>query len=55
MGFGKGTQRSDLERYGKELGLDMRKLRKALDTNKYAEVIDGQVALASRLKVPGTP
>jgi protein-disulfide isomerase len=47
--------RSDLERYGKELGLDMRKLREALDTNKYAEVIDRQVALAKRLNVPGTP
>ena len=47
--------RADLERYGKELGLNMRKLRKALDTNKYAEVIDRQVALAKHLNVPGTP
>ncbi|MGB5682488.1 MAG: thioredoxin domain-containing protein, partial [Polyangiales bacterium] len=47
--------RADLEQYGKELGLNMRKLRKALDNDKYAEVIDRQVALAKRLNVPGTP
>ncbi len=47
--------RADLERYAKELGLNVRKLKKALDTDKYAEVIDRQIALAKRLNVPGTP
>jgi protein-disulfide isomerase len=47
--------RADLERYGEELGLNMRKLRRALDRDKYADVIDRQVALAKSLNVPGTP
>jgi HAD superfamily hydrolase (TIGR01484 family) len=47
--------RPDLERYAERLGLDLKKLRHALDTDKYAEVIDRQSALARKLGVPGTP
>lgn len=47
--------RSDLERYAKELSLDMKKFGRALDTDKYSDVIDRQSALARRLGVPGTP
>lgn len=47
--------REDLERHAKELGLNMRKFRRALDTDRYAEVIDRQVALGTALGVPGTP
>ena len=47
--------RADLERHAKELGLNMRKFKHALDTDKYAEVIDRQVALGTTLGIPGTP
>jgi protein-disulfide isomerase len=47
--------REDLEKHAKELGLNMRKFRHALDTDKYAEVIDRQVALGTTLGIPGTP
>ncbi len=51
----RALSRDDLERYAKELRLNMRKFRKALDTDKYADVIDRQVALAKSLGVTGTP
>jgi protein-disulfide isomerase len=47
--------RDDLERYAKEIRLNMSNFRKALDTDKYADVIDRQVALATSLGVTGTP
>jgi protein-disulfide isomerase len=47
--------RNDLERYAKELGLDMKKFRAALDSDKYAQVIDREIALGNSLGIPGTP
>jgi len=47
--------RETLERLAKELGLNMRKFRHALDSNKYAEAIDRDVALGEKLAIPGTP
>ena len=47
--------RETLERLAKELGLNMRKFRRALDEDKYAAVIDRDVALGSKLHIPGTP
>ncbi|TFH30417.1 MAG: hypothetical protein E4H00_05170 [Myxococcales bacterium] len=47
--------RETLERLAKELGLNMRKFRRALDTDKYAEAIDRDLALGNKLHVPGTP
>ena len=51
----RALSRDDLLGYGKELGLNLKKLQAALDNDKYAEVIDRQSALAKRLNVPGTP
>lgn len=47
--------RDTLEKLAKELGLNMRQFRKALDTDRYAKVIDQQYALGTRLGIPGTP
>ncbi len=47
--------REDLMRYGQELGLNLKKLRAALDDDKFGAVIERQIALAKRLNVPGTP
>jgi protein-disulfide isomerase len=47
--------RQTLERLGQELGLDMRKLRHALDSDKYAEAINRDMALGTKLAIPGTP
>ncbi len=51
----RALSRADLERYAKEMGLDMREFRRALDTDEYAEIIDEQVALGTRLGFRGTP
>ena len=47
--------RENLERFAKELGLNMRKFRRALDNDKYAERIDRDIALGKKLSIPGTP
>lgn len=47
--------RETLERLAKELRLNMRKFRHALDTDKYAEAIDRDHALGDKLHIPGTP
>lgn len=47
--------RQDLERYAKEMGLDMRKFRRALDTDAHADVIDRQIRLGTNLGFRGTP
>lgn len=51
----RASDRGALERYARELGLDMNAFRHALDTDKYGPVIDRQSELAQRLGVPGTP
>jgi len=47
--------RQTLERLAKELGLDMKKFREALDNDKYAERLDREYALGQKLNIPGTP
>lgn len=47
--------RQHLEKYAKEIGLDLRAFREALDTDKYASIIDRRVALGQALGFPGTP
>ena len=48
-------KRADLEKYAQELGLDMAKFKKALDTNVYANVIKADQAQAMRFGARGTP
>ena len=47
--------RSDLERYAKELGLNMSKFKKALDTGKYKAHVDADLAMAAKVGIDGTP
>jgi protein-disulfide isomerase len=47
--------RPSLERYAGELGLDVGKLKAALDSNKYGADIDADMAAGSKLGVSGTP
>lgn len=47
--------RSDLERYAKEQGLNVRKFREALDTDKHTADIERDLALGEQLGFPGTP
>lgn len=51
----RSLRRQDLERYAKEIGLDLRKFRRALDAGEHAEVIDRQINLGTRLGFRGTP
>lgn len=47
--------RDTLERLAKEMKLNMRKFRQALDGDKYAERLDRDYALGQKLHIPGTP
>ncbi|MCB9707326.1 MAG: thioredoxin domain-containing protein [Myxococcales bacterium] len=47
--------RADLERYAKQVGLDMKKVKEALDGNKYKDRIEEDQALATKLGARGTP
>ncbi|RMG11103.1 MAG: thioredoxin [Deltaproteobacteria bacterium] len=47
--------RADLERYAKELGLDMDKFRAALDSGKFKSYIQADQALAAKVGANGTP
>lgn len=47
--------RSDLERYAKELGLNVSKFKKALDTGKYKAYVDKDLAMGSGAGIDGTP
>lgn len=47
--------RENLEAWAKELGLDMAKVKQALDTNKYDEVIKSQQQKAAQVGARGTP
>ena len=48
-------KRADLDRYAKEMGLDMTKFKKALDSGKYLEYVNNDVRQAQSMKVNGTP
>lgn len=47
--------REDLEAYAEDLGLDMTKLRAALDEHTYADAVAADYAEGEALGVPGTP
>lgn len=47
--------RADLLRYAKELGLDVPKLKTALERKHYAAAVDADVALGKSLEVIGMP
>jgi len=47
--------RADLDNYAKELGLNMKKFKKALDTEKYKAHVDADLAAATNASIDGTP
>ena len=51
----KALTADNLEKWGKELGLNASKLKKALADDKYAKTIQAQQALATSLGARGTP
>ena len=51
----KALTADNLEKWGKELGLNASKLKKALADDKYSKTIQEQQALATRLGARGTP
>ncbi len=51
----RALSQENLESYAKELGLDMNKFKKALESNKYESTIKEQQALANGLGARGTP
>ena len=48
-------ERADLEKYAQEIGLNMDKFKKALDTNQYKDHIDRDKAEAAKAGAQGTP
>jgi protein-disulfide isomerase len=46
---------ADLEKYAKDIGLDMGKYKAAVDSHKYAAAIDADMKQGSALGVSGTP
>ena len=51
----KALTRENLETYAKEIGLNMKKFKEALDSDKYASTIQEQQALSTKLGARGTP
>ncbi|MCA9580952.1 MAG: thioredoxin domain-containing protein [Myxococcales bacterium] len=51
----KALGREDLEKYAQEIGLDMAKFKKALDTNAHKATVDDDQALAAKIGARGTP
>jgi protein-disulfide isomerase len=51
----RALSRADLEGYGKQLGLNEKKLKAALDSNPYKAKIEEDQALARNLGASGTP
>ena len=51
----KGLTRDNLEKYAKEIGLNMGQFKTALDKNEFKATIDKQQALARSLGSSGTP
>jgi protein-disulfide isomerase len=47
--------REDLERYAQEIGLDMTRFRRSLDSHEFQRDIDADSALAAQLGARGTP
>jgi protein-disulfide isomerase len=55
FGNQKELSREDLEKYAKEVGLDMAKFKKALDDHTYAEKVKADQKLGEEVGVSGTP
>jgi protein-disulfide isomerase len=51
----KALGREDLEKYAKELGLDMAKFKKALDDGTHKATVDAELQLGKEVFVDGTP
>ncbi|HEX8699977.1 MAG TPA: thioredoxin domain-containing protein [Myxococcaceae bacterium] len=51
----KALEDADLEKYAKEIGLNMDKWKKDLGNSKYQQIIDRDQALAGQLGATGTP
>ena len=51
----RALDRASLERYAQEIGLDVAKLKNALDTNKYNADIDADMKSGAAVGVQGTP
>jgi protein-disulfide isomerase len=51
----KALDRENLEKYAKEVGLDMAKFTKALDDGTYKAAVDAELALGQEVFVEGTP
>ena len=51
----KKLDRASLEGYAKEVGLDVAKLKKALDDKTYAAAVDAELKLGEEVAVDGTP
>jgi len=51
----KALSRADIEKYGQEVGLDMNKLKAALDNNTHQAKIKADQELGSKLGARGTP
>ena len=48
-------KREHLEKYAKELDLDMSKFKKALDSGEFKDEVDADVKLGEEVAVSGTP
>ncbi len=51
----KALDRASLEKYAKEIGLDMAKFKQALDQKTYAAQVDAELKLGEEVAVDGTP
>jgi len=51
----RNLQRSDLDKYAGELGLDMEKFAQALDTRAFKSRVEQDVELAAKVGARGTP
>src|SRR5687768_11128220 len=51
----RALERADLERYAQEIGLDMARFRRSLDTHEFKREIEADMALAAQLGARGTP
>jgi len=50
-----GLAPGDLERYAREIGVDMKKFKKAMENKKYEREIKRQMAIAGKFGVTGVP
>jgi protein-disulfide isomerase len=50
-----GLTRPDLEKYAQDLGLNMEQFKSALDTHRFKDVIDRDMAVATAFNINGTP